>query len=108
MILNIKICNNKPPHLPNLGCICVCIGCTQTSVLIPHDLESNHLVLCTSHGAAGPFRVRSACWLISLCCNDSLRMAPRCRIMYELICVINGVLHSAYVGLYVNSSLGVS
>jgi hypothetical protein len=64
VILNIKICTNKPPQLPNLGCVCVCAGCIQTSVLIPHDLESNFLVSCNSHGVSGPLCVRSACWFI--------------------------------------------
>ena len=63
-IISVKPCDNKQPQLSNLSCVSVYEGCTQTSVLIPHDLESNRLVSCTQHDASGPFRVGSACRFI--------------------------------------------
>jgi hypothetical protein len=39
MILNIKICKNKPPQLSVLRCFCIYRGSIQILVSIPNDLK---------------------------------------------------------------------
>jgi hypothetical protein len=41
-------------------------------------------------------------WLTNLCYIDSLRMAPRCRDMQDLMYAINGVSRSAFFGRYID------
>ena len=63
---------------------CACEGCAIYDTVNCSEEEQN---------LDGPVGVCN-------CYNDSLRMAPSCRNMWQLICVINGVSERAYLGFY--------